>query len=138
MAYLKWSGLDETYREMARMQETAGETAQRMLEAGSRECILAWQTAIGMFGHGQPGESGRSTGEMQRAVGVKFVTKKGRRSAEIYPLGKNSRGVRYAEIAFILHYGRSNMKGDRFVDEADRIAEENAVPVMVEIWENSK
>ena len=138
MAYLTWKGLDEVYREMQRAGETVGDTAQRMIEAGGQECIKAWKTAIGMYGHGEPGESGRSTGEMQRAVGMKFVKKDGKRCAEIYPLGKNSRGVRYAEIAFILHYGRSNMKGDHFVDEAERISEDNAVPVMQEIWEKSK
>ena len=30
------------------------------------------------------------------------------------------------------------MKGDHYVDEADRISEENAVPAMIEVWENSK
>lgn len=137
MAYLKWEGLDEVYREMQRAGETTGETAQRMLEAGSQECVKAWKTAIGMYGHAR-GESKRATGAMQDSVGVKFVTKQGKRCAEIYPLGKDSKGVRNAEKAFILHYGRSNMKGDHFVDEADRIAEENAVPVMQEIWDQSK
>ena len=53
-------------------------------------------------------------------------------------MGKDKHGVRNVEKAFILHYGRSNMKGDRFVDEAERIAEENAIPAMQEVWENSK
>ena len=75
---------------------------------------------------------------MAKSVGVKLTKKNGMRCAEIYPLGKDSHGVRNAEKAFILHYGRSNMKGDHFVDNAERIAEQNAVPVMQEIWENAK
>lgn len=138
MAYLKWKGLDEVYREMQRAGETAGETAQKMLEAGGQACVKAWKIAIGMAGHAGRGISGRATGDMAESVGIRFVKKKGMRCAEIYPLGKDRHGVRNAEKAFILHYGRSNMKGDRFVDEADRLAEEEAVPVMQEIWNNSR
>lgn len=136
--YLTWSGLDEVYKEMQDAEETTGEIAQKMLEAGGQECVKAWKTAIGMHGHSGKGKSGRATGEMMNAVGIKYKNKNGMRTAEIYPLGKNKRGVRYAAIAFILHYGRSNMQGDRFVDDAERIAEEEAVPAMIDIWNQSK
>ena len=138
MGKLTWSGLDETYREMARAEEQCGEIAQEMLRVGGEKCVEAWRIAIGAYGHSPPGESERATGEMGKSVGVKFKKKDGKRVAEIYPLGKDSHGVRNAEKAFVLHYGRSNMKGDHFVDEADRISEENAVPAMIEVWENSK
>ena len=137
-SYLKWSGLDDVYKEMQRAEATTGEVAQKMIEVGGQECVKAWKIAIGMHGHSGKGISGRATGEMMNAVGIKFVKKQGKRCAEIYPRGKNKRGVRYAEIAFILHYGRSNMKGDRFVDDAERIAEEEAVPAMIDIWNQSK
>ena len=138
MGKLTWSGLDETFKEMARAGEQCGEIAQQMLEAGGQKCVEAWKQAIQAAGHGGKGKSGRATGEMEKSVGVKFKKKDGKRVAEIYPLGKDSHGVRNAEKAFILHYGRSNMKGDHFVDEADRLSEENAVPAMIEIWENAK
>lgn len=138
MAYMTWQGLDDVYDEMRRMEQTTGEVAQRMIEAGGQECIRAWKIAIGMHGHSGKGISGRATGEMMNAVGIKFVKKQGKRCAEIYPLGKDSRGVRNAEKAFILHYGRSNMQGDHFVDDAEQIAEAEAIPVMIDIWEKSK
>ena len=138
MGKLTWSGLDETYKEMQRAGEQAGPIAQEMLRVGGEKCVEAWRIAIGSHGHRPPGESGRATGEMEKSVGVKFKKKDGKRVAEIYPLGKDSHGERNAEKAFILHYGRSNMKGDHFVDEADRLSEENAVPAMIEVWENSK
>ena len=138
MAYLTWSGLDETYKEMQRAGEQFGPIAQEMLRVGGEKCVEAWRIAIGSHGHRPPGESGRATGEMEKSVGIKFKKKDGKRVAEIYPLGKDSHGVRNAEKAFILHYGRSNMKGDHFVDEADRLSEENAVPAMIEVWENAK
>ena len=136
--YLTWSGLDDVYKEMQRAGETVGETAQKMIEVGGQECVKAWKIAIGLHGHSGKGKSGRATGEMINAVGVKFITKKGKRKAEVYPLGKNKHGVRYGAIAFYLHYGRSNMDGDRFVDDAERIADEEAVPAMIDIWNQSK
>lgn len=138
--YLTWSGLDEVYREMQQEGETVGETAKKMLEAGGKECVKAWKIAIGMHGHSGEGISGRATGDMINSVGIKFkkIKMNGMRIAEIYPLGKDRHGVRNAEKAFILHYGRSNMKGDRFVDDAERIAEEEAVPAMIDIWNKSK
>ena len=30
------------------------------------------------------------------------------------------------------------MQGDHFVDDAEEIAEAEAVPAMIEVWENSK
>ena len=138
MANLSWQGLDEVLQEMQRAEETTGEIAEKMLKAGGEKCVEAWRTAIESHGHGGEGISGRATGEMMKSVGIKFVKKDGIRKAEIYPLGKDKRGVRNAEKAFILHYGRSNMKGDHFVDDAEKIAEEEAIPAMVEIWENSK
>ena len=136
--YLTWSGLDEVYKEMQQEGETVGQTAQKMLEVGGKECVKAWKIAIGMHGHSGEGISGRATGDMINSVGIKYKTKNGIRQAEIYPLGKDRHGVRNAEKAFILHYGRSNMKGDRFVDDAERIAEEEAVPAMIDIWNQSK
>lgn len=139
MANLKWAGLDETYREMQAAGQQAGETAQRMIEAGAQECVSAWKNAISSYGHAPPGISGRATGDMVNAVGVKYKkSKSGGRAAEIYPLGKDRHGKRLGEIAFVLHYGTSKHPGDRFVDEAQEVAEINATAVMQEIWEQSK
>lgn len=139
MANLKWAGLDETYREMQAAGQQAGETAQRMIEAGAKECVTAWKTAIGMHGHAPPGISRRATGDMLNAVGVKFKkSRSGGRSAEVYPLGKDRHGKRLGEIAFVLHYGTSKHPGDHFVDDANEMAEIQATAVMKEIWEQSK
>lgn len=131
MATLNWQGLDELYAEMSRAGKQAGEVAQQMIQAGADEVVKAWKTAIGLHGHVK-------TGDMQKSVGFKIKRKNGMRVAEIYPLGKDRHGVRNAEKAFILHYGRSNLRGSRFVDEAERIAEAEAIPVMREIWDKAK
>ena len=131
MATLNWQGLDELYDEISRAGEQAGEVAQQMIQAGANEVVKAWKTAISQHGHVK-------TGDMQKSVGFKIKQKNGMRFAEIYPQGKDRHGVRNAEKAFILHYGRSNLRGSRFVDEAERIAEAEAIPVMQEIWDKAK
>jgi hypothetical protein len=75
------------------------------------------------------------------------------RSIDIYPQGKDRKGVRNAEKASILHYGsqsktsvakRSKKKkypgpgipATKWVDTADRISEEQAIPAMVKVWDD--
>ena len=58
------------------------------------------------------------TGDMVNSVGVAKGTK-AKKFRDIYPQGKDSKGVRNAEKAFIAHYGKSGQLGDRFVDEAE-------------------
>ena len=58
------------------------------------------------------------------------------RSIDIYPQGKDKRGIRNPEKAFILHYGTKKIKGSRWVDDADRYSEETVVPAMIRVWDN--
>ena len=108
MATLNWQGLDELYAEMSRAGERAGEIAQQMIRARANEVLNAWKIAIGMHGHVK-------TGDMMKSVDFKTKRQNGMRVAEIYPMGEDRHGVRNAEKAFILHYGRSNLRGSHIV-----------------------
>jgi len=125
---LSFEGLDEVYREMTRAGESVGPTADRMAEAGAEEVVKGWQEAIQEAGLIR-------TGAMLRSVRAGKV-KDGR--TDIYPQGKDAKGTRNAEKAFILHYGTSRKRGTRFVDRAEEIAEPRAVEAMTRIWEESK
>jgi hypothetical protein len=57
------------------------------------------------------------TGDMLASVARADKSPKG--TAEIYPQGTDSKGVRNAEKAFILHYGTSSVQGSRFVDDIE-------------------
>ena len=58
------------------------------------------------------------TGDMVRSVGTAKGTK-AKKFHDIYPQGRDEKGVRNAEKAFIAHYGKSGQLGTRFVDEAE-------------------
>lgn len=52
------------------------------------------------------------------------------RMIDIYPQGKDRKGVRNAEKAFILHYGTSKIAATHWVTDADRICDTTVVPAM--------
>ena len=68
---------------------------------------------------------------MANSVGTVFSDGNvGGATAEVYPQGKDRKGVRNAEKAFLLHYGWGQKNGDHFVDQIEREAEEPAVEAM--------
>ena len=52
----------------------------------------------------------------------------------IYPQGRDHKGVRNAEKAFVNHYGASHRKATHFVDDAEKQSEEPAVEAMAAAW----
>lgn len=129
MARFDTSGLDEVLRQMERMNQQTGEAATAMLQAGAEQVKEAWRTAARMHKHRDTGDMIESIGfarEPKQAGGVKYI--------DIYPQGKDSHGERNAKVAFVLHYGTSKRPGSRWIDDADRISGETAVPAMVDIW----
>ena len=133
MARFDTSGLDAVLEEMKREGEIAGPAADAMLMAGAEQVKLAWQRSADEHGH-------RDTGALIASIGYARHPKQAGdvRSIDIYPQGKDAKGVRNAEKAFILHYGTSKRPGSGWVDDADRYSEETAIPAMAEVWENYK
>ncbi len=129
MARFDTSGLDEVLSQMERMNQKSGEAAAAMLQAGAEQVKQSWKTAAETHGHRDTGDMIESIGfarEPKAAGGVKYI--------DIYPQGKDSHGERNAKVAFVLHYGTSKLKGSRWIDDADRLSEETAVPAMKDIW----
>ena len=56
----------------------------------------------------------------------------------VSPQGKDHKGVRNAEKAFINHYGTSKIKATHFVDDAETEASEKAVDAMQDVWNKQK
>ena len=130
MARFDVSGLDETIEDMKRMGQMSGEVADSMLRAGAEEVRIAWRQSAEEHRH-------RDTGDLIAAIGYARKPKEvgSIRSIDIYPQGKDRKGIRNAEKAFILHYGTRRIKGSRWVDDADRKSEETVVPAMIRVWE---
>lgn len=129
MARFDMSGLEDVIRDMERMGEKSGDVAKAMLFAGAEKVKSAWRSAV--ESHGLV-----DTGDMLESIGYKRNPKKvgDDISVEIYPQGTDRKGVRNAEKAFILHYGTSSRRGTRFVDDADRMSESDAIPAMEAVW----
>ena len=130
MARFDMSGLDPIIDEMREMGEESGAVAQEMILAGAEAVKQAWRRSAEEHGH-------RDTGELIDAIGYP----KGPQNIgdaltiDIYPQGKDRKGVRNAEKAFILHYGSSKLEGSRWVDTADAYSEQTAIPAMEQIWD---
>lgn len=135
MAQMFFSGTQEIMDELFAESERLGQKAAEMVGAAGEVVVDAWKQAITAAGHAPPGRSGRATGELLSNIRASAVKKDGDAYiSSIYPHGRDRRKQRLAEIAFVLHYGTSKIRGDHFVDNAEAIAEDAAQKVMEEIW----
>jgi len=119
MARFDTSGIDDMINELGKIGELVGETADRMLLAGAEEVKKAWKKSAEMHGL-------RDTGDMIDSINYASTPKTAEsiRQIDIYPQGKDRKGVRNAEKAFILHYGSSKIDATHWVDDADKLAAE--------------
>lgn len=131
MARFDTSGLDDVLREMEEMGQSAGRVADAMIMTGASETRVAWKKVASQHGYHDSGEMINSIGyrHTPRTVGTA-------RAVDVYPQGVDTtRNVRNAEKAFYLHYGTSKIQGSHWVDEAEALAEKNAVPAMKKVWD---
>lgn len=131
MARFDMSGLQPVIDEMRRLGEESGPVAEAMIMAGAERVREAWRRSADEHGH-------RLTDDMFNSIGYPRQPKNigDGISIDIYPQGKDRKGVRNAEKAFILHYGTSKLPGSHWVDDADAYSEETVVPAMAEVWEH--
>lgn len=130
MARFDMSGLDPIIDQMRALGEESGEVAEAMIMAGAEQVKQAWRRAADEYDH-------RVTSDMIDSIGHPREPKKtgDALTIDIFPQGKDHKGVRNAEKAFILHYGSSKLQASHWVDAADQYSEETVVPAMTEIWE---
>ena len=129
MARLEMDGFDELLAEMKRMGELSGEVADKMLMAGAEEVKKAWRQSAKRVPH-------RVSGDLIESIDYarKPKTAGDIRTIDIYPQGKDRKGVRNAEKAFILNYGTKTRTASHWVDDADRASGEPVMQAMTEIW----
>lgn len=125
MARVSTTGFSDFLKNLEDLGEDVDAMAADMLEAGSEVAVEEWKKGIQDEEHRIVAKDGKGfvskrgyidTGDMVNSVGR--TMKKGR-AAEIYPQGKDRKGVRNAEKAFVLHYGTSHYQGSRFVDDIE-------------------
>ena len=129
MARMQFSGTEDVMRELLMENERMERKATEMLGEAGKVVTKALQDVIEERGH-------VDTGAMKESVRASAVKKSGSaRVTTIYPHGKDAKGVRNAEKAYIIHYGTSKRRGDHFVDEAEERAMDAAEQTMQEVWE---
>lgn len=125
MANFKTSGdmIEDVAKELAQLGESVdGELGQEMLDDGAQIIEFHWVKSIKKYKH-------VDTGAMVNSVGVAKGTK-AKNFRDIFPQGKDEKGVRNAEKAFIAHYGKSGQIGTHFIDEAEANAKAEAAVAM--------
>ena len=129
MANMTFSGTQEIMDQLFAESERLERKATEMLGEAGKVVVKAWQDVIEEHGH-------VDTGDMRDSVRASAVKKNGDAyTSSIYPHGKDRKRQGNAEKAFVLHYGTSRIKGDRFVDEAEERAGDAAEQVMQDVWD---
>lgn len=132
MAKLTTEGFEDELEALGKLDEAIkGQATADILNAGADVMIDQWKVTIRARGH----VSTRAGSHMVDAVDKTKVQfdKNGNPYIAIYPMGMDGHRVRQSSKAYILHYGRQAnrngkgaIKGDKFVDQAERDGE-NAV-----------
>lgn len=125
MAKLDTSGLNELINDLSSFAEDFTDMKEEMLSAAGEVLVEEWKDGIKRFDH-------VDTGAMLESVKAKRL--KNEDGVEVFPQGKDKKGVRNAQKAFVLHYGRSNYEGTRFVDDIEDKAEEKAADAAEKIY----
>lgn len=129
MARFDTSGIDGILQEMDKAGALVGPVADEMLIAGAETVAQEWRSAAR--------EAGLvDTGDMLDSIGYARAPKTAGdvRSIDIYPRGKDRRGIRNAEKAFVNHYGTSRLKATRFIDKADERSGPRVQAAFEDIW----
>ena len=130
MARFDTRGLDDLINQMQRMKQDEGPVAEEMVNAAVEVIKDEWKKSAEAHGH-------RDTGAMIESVGIGKgpVRAGGIVYRDVYPQGKDAKGTRNAEKAFILNYGCQRFPGSYWVDDAD---DNSAAPVQAAcetIWD---
>ena len=128
MASMDTSGLDELVNQMRRLGQDVGPVADEMLNTAAGIIQDQWKATAKRYGH-------VDTGAMVDSVDSPVKGNARAMYRDIYPQGTDAKGVRNAEKAFILHYGKHNMPGTYWVDDAEDKAVPEAIAACQEIWD---
>ena len=130
MALFNGEGFDELLADLKKNGDLIDDAAPEMLQAGAAVVADAWRDAIQSHGL-------IDTGDMLDSVAPSnLVNSSTEKKIAVYPQGRDRKGIRNAEKAFINHYGASRRKATHFVDDAETKAEGPAVEAMAAVWYN--
>lgn len=128
MALFNGEGFDELLADLKQHGDLVSTAAPDMLQAGAAVVADSWRDAI-------RAHDLIDAGDMIDSVGPSdVVNTSSEKKIAVYPQGRDRKGIRNAEKAFINHYGASRRKATHFVDDAETKAEGPAVDAMAAVW----
>lgn len=130
MARFDTSGIEEIILNMERLGQNVGPVAEEMCMAAVEAIRDAWRQSAEMHGHRDTGDMIASIGFGERPIRAGSIVYN-----DVYPMGRDHKGVRNAEKAFILHYGTSRKPGSYWVDDADEMSAGPVEARIREIWD---
>lgn len=132
MANFNVVGFDEVEKQLLYQSETAVKAVPKMLEAGAAVLVEEQRRTIGILFS----RSGRSTGAMKDSIKpTKVLAGTVNTSIDVYPQGKDRKGVRNAEKGFVLEYGRMGLIPRNWMSHANYRADSKVHQVMLQVWE---
>ena len=124
---VSYDGIDKLVGDLLSLAEGVDDLCADMLDAATDTAIQDWRSGIVKAGH-------YDTGSMYNSVGVAHQSSKLR---VVYPLGEDAKGVRNAEKAYIINYGKKGAaRGDRFVDVINAKADEDTYREMCRVYDD--
>lgn len=145
MAVITTSGFSDLLKDLQGLADDTENIVEGMLDAGADVAVEAWRDGIQQEEHKIRASDGKGyvnkrgyvdTGDMLQSVGRASNTRK-KNTAEIYPQGKDRKGVRNAEKAFILNYGTSSYQGSRFVEDLEEKASPDIYAAMGNVMDDA-
>ena len=104
MATFKVNGIDEVAKEWEKAAQKSPELCKRMLEAGAQEATTILKRHI------QSAKLVDTRKMLESTKPTKIKEAPGGYSCEVYPQGKDKKGVRNAEKAFVNNYGTTGKR----------------------------
>lgn len=133
MAKLNVTGMEQTIKSMEKMGQNVGPVVNDMLIAAGEVVAEGWRFSIAQHKHIQTGALFGSI----KATPPKTV--RGEKTVIVSPTGTDKynrrKAVRNAEKGFVQNYGRNNMPGSHWADEADEKSASPAIDAMENVWD---
>ena len=134
-------GLDDMIAQINRRTTRAIEKIPKMLEAGAAVLVDALMAEADiMIAESKVrdlGEPTRSLGELKASIKADKIKKDkgGLQYIEVYPHGKDSKGVSNATKGFVLEYGTSRFAGYPWITTAKEKAAGDIEAAYLEVWQ---
>jgi HK97 gp10 family phage protein len=133
MADFNVTGLDDVIKDMMQHQKAAEEAVPEMLKAGAEILVKAQRDEIRSM-------KLVDTGDMMKSIKSDKIKKDpdGNSYIDVYPQGKDRKGVRNADKAFIAEFGKHGEPARPWMRTANAKSAEEVTDAEKEIWDKYK